>query len=338
MSRDFRSRLLRTLRAVEPILRVPGVLVVGSEVPNLLEPDARSSLVVSQDVDIAVPVARHADVKARLPQLHGLSPSREEPSVWLPAGDDMIEVNFIGMDPDSDRSGETYVLEDRELPLLVFRYLGLLRPGPPVTVEGIAVPVPRPAGLLLEKLVTDRSGEKGDRTPCRDIRPEHAIADRAPGRHAGSHPSPTAHRGTHDATRGQGTVTMTDRLHRRARLIRERELIRAWEYRQRDHAKGVWYRFRRVLVDAAEAWVIDDRDADRLAIFGRTELPVGGELHPPKRIFFVTAEELAGAPSRRRVPLRLAGALLGARNLALIAFAGSRHAPPAQPESGSQSA
>jgi hypothetical protein len=84
--------------------------------------------------------------------------------------------------------------------------------------------------------------------------------------------------------------------------------------------------------------VIDDRDADRLAIFGRTELPVGGELHPPKRIFFVTAEELAGAPSRRRVPLRLAGALLGARNLALIAFAGSRHAPPAQPESGSQSA
>ena len=119
MSLDFRSRLLRTLRAVEPILGVPGVLVVGSEVPNLLEPDARSSLVVSQDVDIAVPVASHADVKARLPQLHGLSPSREEPSVWLPAGDDMIEVNFIGMDPDSDRSGETYVLEDRELPLLV---------------------------------------------------------------------------------------------------------------------------------------------------------------------------------------------------------------------------
>ena len=110
VSLDFRSRLLRTLRAVEPILGVPGVLVVGSEVPNLLEPNARSSLVVSQDVDIAVPVASHADVKARLPRLHGLSPSREEPSVWLPAGDNMIEVNFIGMDPNSDRSGETYVL------------------------------------------------------------------------------------------------------------------------------------------------------------------------------------------------------------------------------------
>jgi hypothetical protein len=121
---------------------------------------------------------------------------------------------------------------------------------------------------------------------------------------------------------------MTDRLHRRARLIRERELVRGWEYRQRDHAKGVWYRFRRVLVDAAEAWVIDDRDADRLAALGRAALPVGAELQPPKRIFFVTAEELAGAPSRRRVPLRMAGELLEARNLALIAFAGTPVMPP----------
>ena len=136
---------------------------MGSEVPNLLEPDARSSLVVSLDVDIAVPVARHAAVKARLPRLRGLAPSTEEPSVWLPSGSDMIEVNFIGMDPEAELLGETYVLEDRELPLLVFRYLGLLKPAPPVIVEGMVVPVPRPAGLVLEKLVTDRSGEKGDR-------------------------------------------------------------------------------------------------------------------------------------------------------------------------------
>jgi hypothetical protein len=33
----FRDRLLATLRAVESILEVPGVLVAGSEVPNLLE-------------------------------------------------------------------------------------------------------------------------------------------------------------------------------------------------------------------------------------------------------------------------------------------------------------
>ena len=46
------------------------------------------------------------------------------------------------------------------------------------------------------------------------------------------------------------------------------------------------------------------------------------------RIFFVTAEELAGSPCRRRVPLRMAGELLEARNLALIAFDGTDAVPP----------
>jgi len=45
----------------------------------------------------------------------------------------------------------------------VFGLLSLLRSGEPVSVEGIQVPVPRTAGLLLEKLATERSGEKGDR-------------------------------------------------------------------------------------------------------------------------------------------------------------------------------
>ncbi len=160
---DFRARLLRTLRAVEPLLREPGILVAGSEVPNLLQPDAQSTLVVSQDVDIAVPVERHASVKARLREIRGLSPSREEPSVWLPDDEDLIEVNFIGMDARKERAGETYVFEDDELPLLVFGYLSLLRPGKAVKVEDLSIPVPRPAGLMLEKLLTDRSGEKGDR-------------------------------------------------------------------------------------------------------------------------------------------------------------------------------
>jgi hypothetical protein len=160
---DFRSRLVRTLRAVEPVLREKGVLIAGSEVPNLLEPAARSTLIVSKDLDIAVPVERHAAVKARLRELRGLRRSEEEPSVWLPLEAELLEVNFIGMDTRAERAGETYVLEDSELPLLVFAQLSLLRPGKPLDIEGLAVPVPRPAGLLLEKLLTDRSGEKGDR-------------------------------------------------------------------------------------------------------------------------------------------------------------------------------
>jgi hypothetical protein len=158
----FRDRLFATLRAVRPVLEEPGVLIVGSEVPNLLQPGAASTLVVSQDVDIGVPVDRHEAVKGRLDVLSGFRPSAEEPSVLVPATGDMLEVNFVGMDPARD-PGDTYLLEDPRLPLMVFGPLSLVRPGPVIEIEGTRLPLPRPAGLILEKLVTDRTGEKGDR-------------------------------------------------------------------------------------------------------------------------------------------------------------------------------
>jgi hypothetical protein len=65
----FRDRLFATIRAARPVLEVPGVLVVGSEVPNLFEPDAASTLVVSQDLDVGVPVSHHAAVKEQLDAL-----------------------------------------------------------------------------------------------------------------------------------------------------------------------------------------------------------------------------------------------------------------------------
>jgi hypothetical protein len=160
---EFRRRLLRTLGAVQPVLEEPGVLVVGSEVPNLIEPNAAATLVVSQDVDLGIPVQSHAEVKERLRGVKQLHPSVEEPSVWIPDTEDLIEVNFIGMDPLLQDATDLYILEDNELPMVVFGALSLVRPGPPVTVEGITVPVPRPAGLLVEKLLTDRSAEKGAR-------------------------------------------------------------------------------------------------------------------------------------------------------------------------------
>ena len=122
---DFRSVLVRTLRAIEPVLRVPGVLVAGSQLPNLLEPGARATLVVSRDVDVAVPVRSHGAVKDALSRVKGLSSSTEEPSVWVPADPGLIEVYFIGMDSEQQPPGESYVLEDAELPLLVFRHLSL---------------------------------------------------------------------------------------------------------------------------------------------------------------------------------------------------------------------
>jgi hypothetical protein len=148
---------------VAPVLEVPDVLIVGSEVPNLLEPAAASTLVVSQDVDIGVPVARHAAVKEALPRISALHPSGEEPSVWVADDPRLLEVNFVGMDPSVADAEETYVLEDPELPLMVFGPLSLIRAGATIDVEGLRIPLPRLSGLLLEKLLTERSGVKGDR-------------------------------------------------------------------------------------------------------------------------------------------------------------------------------
>jgi hypothetical protein len=159
----FRDRLLATIRSARPVLEEPGVLVVGSEVPNLLESGAAATLVVSQDLDIGVLVHSHAAVKRRLPELlvH-FTPSVDEPSVWTPRSSDLLEVNFVGIDPTQDPA-DAYVLEDDEFPLLVFGALSLIEPGAEIDVAGTRIRVPRLAGLLLEKLVTDRSGEKGDR-------------------------------------------------------------------------------------------------------------------------------------------------------------------------------
>ncbi len=160
---SFRDRLVSTLRALRPVLEEPGVLVVGSEVPNLMQPDAAATLVVSQDVDVAVPVDRVGAIKKRLEGVRGLARSSDEPSVYIPTSEALIEANFLGLDESITEADETYVLEDAELPLMVFGALGHLRPGPTVEVEGVKVPLPRPAGLILEKLLTDRTGEKGAR-------------------------------------------------------------------------------------------------------------------------------------------------------------------------------
>ena len=159
----FREKLIETLRRLQPVLDEPGVLIVGSEVPNLLQANAASTLVVSQDVDLAVPVDRLAQIKKGLSRVTGLVPSKDEPSVYVPTSPDLIEANFLGLDTRIRDASETYVLEDAELPLMVFGPLGLLRPGPILEIEGMRLPLPRVADLMVEKLLTDRTEEKGAR-------------------------------------------------------------------------------------------------------------------------------------------------------------------------------
>jgi hypothetical protein len=110
---------------------------------------------------------------------------------------------------------------------------------------------------------------------------------------------------------------MTAAQRERARRIRERALIRAWEYRQRQHAGGVWFRLRRVLVDAARAFVITEADAHQLEQQGAEPLPVGRELSPAKRIFIVTSAQIETLAARE-VPVRLTAEFLQATAIALM--------------------
>lgn len=88
-------------------------------------------------------------------------------------------------------------------------------------------------------------------------------------------------------------------LERRARQVRARAEIRKWEYRQRKHAKGVWFRLRCVLADAAAAYGIDADDAARLLDEGFVPEPVGAELQPEKRLLFISEERLQSIPGSR---------------------------------------
>ena len=96
--------------------------------------------------------------------------------------------------------------------------------------------------------------------------------------------------------------------------------MRSQDYRQRHHARGVWFRLRRVLADAGAAYVIADEDARTLAAEGCRTEPVGEALEPQKLIVIASTERIGRIRSARQVPVRLGGELLAARCLALAPF------------------
>ena len=113
---------------------------------------------------------------------------------------------------------------------------------------------------------------------------------------------------------------MTAAQERRLRDQRSRLLVRAFDHRQRRHARGVWYRLRRVLALAQEVYAIPRDEAERLVAEGRAPDPVGGEIEPPKIIVLVPAERVARIASARPLAVRLSAELLSAESLALVPF------------------
>lgn len=113
---------------------------------------------------------------------------------------------------------------------------------------------------------------------------------------------------------------MTASIERRLRQQRSRVAVRSWDYRQRHHARGVWFRLRRALADAREAHAISRAEALELLAEGYSALGVGNELEPPKLILFVPTERLARLASAQPLPVRLGADLLQAECLALTPF------------------
>ncbi|HEY3235555.1 MAG TPA: hypothetical protein VGJ84_12630 [Polyangiaceae bacterium] len=109
-------------------------------------------------------------------------------------------------------------------------------------------------------------------------------------------------------------------LERRARCVRSSAVIRAWEYRQRRLAKGIWFRFRRVLAEASEAYAVPPEVMDDLVARGARLEPVGTDFEPKKRLVFLERSWAEKVPQRRAVALQLGPELLGERDLVLVAF------------------
>jgi hypothetical protein len=107
---------------------------------------------------------------------------------------------------------------------------------------------------------------------------------------------------------------------RRLREFRARWLIRAWDYRQRRHARGAWFRLRRVLAAAHEAYALPEEEGARLLAEGCRPEPVGRELEPARLVFFVPAPRVARIAGARRLAVRLSADLLSAECLALVPF------------------
>lgn len=115
---------------------------------------------------------------------------------------------------------------------------------------------------------------------------------------------------------------MSATLERRVRQYRSRMLIRAFDYRQRHHAGGVWFRLRRLLAGTSQAYVVSENEAAQLRQEGFRLEPVGGEVDPPKVIVVAPAPRVAALASAKEVPVCLGGELLSASCLVLVPFDG----------------
>jgi hypothetical protein len=112
------------------------------------------------------------------------------------------------------------------------------------------------------------------------------------------------------------------RLQRRARGVRARALVRRWEYRQRHHAAGVWFRLRLLLTGAREALPLSEDEVRMLVGEGYTPDPAGADIAPARVLLVVDDGRARQLPPRPALPLRLGPEFFAAPAIALVPFEG----------------
>ena len=109
-------------------------------------------------------------------------------------------------------------------------------------------------------------------------------------------------------------------LDARAEAMRARIRVRAWETRQLRGSKGSWYRLKRTLAHAREAYAVDEATLEELLAEGYRTEAVGDELEPKRRYVFVPAERATKVAPKRAMSVRLSAELLSAPDVLLVAF------------------
>ena len=116
--------------------------------------------------------------------------------------------------------------------------------------------------------------------------------------------------------------TVTQELRRRIEKSESSLIERQWEYRQRNHAAGAWFRLRLLLALCEEAYVLTEGDLDSLLATGCPLHPVGSEFLPARSILLVSRDRRAKVMGLPRLPIRLGSGVLTLPRIAVVPFPG----------------
>ena len=111
-----------------------------------------------------------------------------------------------------------------------------------------------------------------------------------------------------------------EKLTQRASAMKHRAALMGFEYRQRNHANGVWFHLRRALADSRRAYTISESVAQELLLEGAQKVEAGERLEPPKVIFVVSEKRMKAVSEKHPIAVRLGPEFLTAQFIALSPF------------------